>query len=418
MPWRKDKYKNPKQGKHGPIYNVVRGVTVRKDTRDIWAVYIEKGGKRKSIDFGIGRDGLAKAIKAAETIAASLNKLVLKPTGIKKKSSRHMFSAYSKQWLEGNVKLWSTGTYQRYGEVLRLYIWPYQGFLNKTVKEIKRRDIKQFMRKLYKIRSAATVEIAHSILCGILEEAVDDSILPSNPARNLRRKVLPKVRQRKVKKADVFSYEERDLFLEQAEKICLWGEVLILKVMAFVGLRLGEALAMRAEHIDFVRMTYDVCESYKIRKFGTPKTENSFREVDLPRFLIEELKSYILHLRKEALKAGKKTEISLLFLDPKENYRWPYSQRRIQGIMKKVCKRAGLKARNPHDLRHTYATTLLRSHKSPAYVKEQLGHHSIQVTVDIYGHLFPGECRNGLEEALLGPVRNPSEKHIYKSDGL
>jgi integrase len=43
-----------------------------------------------------------------------------------------------------------------------------------------------------------------------------------------------------------------------------------------------------------------------------------------------------------------------------------------------------------HDLRHTFASLLLSQGKSPAYVKEQMGHSSIQVTVDIYGHLIPG----------------------------
>ena len=52
---------------------------------------------------------------------------------------------------------------------------------------------------------------------------------------------------------------------------------------------------------------------------------------------------------------------------------------------------AGLQARrarrqNPHDLRHTYATILLVAGVSPAYVQKQLGHSSISMTVDIYGH--------------------------------
>ncbi len=48
-----------------------------------------------------------------------------------------------------------------------------------------------------------------------------------------------------------------------------------------------------------------------------------------------------------------------------------------------------------HLLRHTFASRLLQNRESPAYVKEQLGHHSIQVTVDIYGHLFPGGEQGG-----------------------
>jgi len=44
-------------------------------------------------------------------------------------------------------------------------------------------------------------------------------------------------------------------------------------------------------------------------------------------------------------------------------------------------------------MRHTYASLLLQQNESPAYVKEQLGHASIQVTVDVYGHLIPGANR-------------------------
>jgi len=43
-----------------------------------------------------------------------------------------------------------------------------------------------------------------------------------------------------------------------------------------------------------------------------------------------------------------------------------------------------------HDLRHTYASLLIGQGESLAYVKEQMGHHSIRVTVDTYGHLVPG----------------------------
>lgn len=42
------------------------------------------------------------------------------------------------------------------------------------------------------------------------------------------------------------------------------------------------------------------------------------------------------------------------------------------------------------DLRHTFASLLLQNGESPVYVKEQMGHSSIQITVDCYGHLIPG----------------------------
>jgi integrase len=95
----------------------------------------------------------------------------------------------------------------------------------------------------------------------------------------------------------------------------------------------------------------------------------------------------------------------VFFIDPNENGSWPYSQRKIQMLMKRVCKKANLRIRNPHDLRHTYATILLMAHQSPGYVQRQLGHSSIRITMDIYCHWTPGEGRKDLEMALLGDNR-------------
>lgn len=51
-----------------------------------------------------------------------------------------------------------------------------------------------------------------------------------------------------------------------------------------------------------------------------------------------------------------------------------------------------------HDLRHTFASLLLGNKESLDYVKEQMGHSSINVTVDIYGHLVPGGNRAAVDK--------------------
>ena len=55
-----------------------------------------------------------------------------------------------------------------------------------------------------------------------------------------------------------------------------------------------------------------------------------------------------------------------------------------------MLSKAGLRKIRLHDLRHTFGSLLIQSGASVVYVKEQMGHSSIQVTVDIYGHLIPG----------------------------
>ena len=57
--------------------------------------------------------------------------------------------------------------------------------------------------------------------------------------------------------------------------------------------------------------------------------------------------------------------------------------------------------------RHTFASLLLQNGESPAYVKEQMGHSSIQVTVDVYGHLIPGANRQAVDRLDEATGRNP-----------
>ena len=63
-----------------------------------------------------------------------------------------------------------------------------------------------------------------------------------------------------------------------------------------------------------------------------------------------------------------------------------------------------------HDTHHTFAILLIQNGESLAYVKEQMGHHSITITVDTYGHLVPGGNKaavdqlDGLETTT---IRNP-----------
>ena len=76
-------------------------------------------------------------------------------------------------------------------------------------------------------------------------------------------------------------------------------------------------------------------------------------------------------------------------------------------------KSAGLRRIRFHDLRHTFATLLLQNGESLAYVKDQLGHSSIRMTVDVYGHLVPGANRQAVNKLPSldesDPIELPSQ---------
>jgi integrase len=69
--------------------------------------------------------------------------------------------------------------------------------------------------------------------------------------------------------------------------------------------------------------------------------------------------------------------------------------------------RGGEAARDSfHDLRHTFASLLIQNGERLTYVKEQMGHSSIQVTVDVYGHLAPSANRPAVDRLDAQPIRN------------
>jgi hypothetical protein len=88
-------------------------------------------------------------------------------------------------------------------------------------------------------------------------------------------------------------------------------------------------------------------------------------------------------------------------------------------IFYRACEKAGLHRRPLHSTRHTFATLLLQQGESPVYVKEQMGHSSITVTVDTYKHWIPSANRDAvnrlpslinLSQNLRGGLAAPSHR--------
>jgi integrase len=75
----------------------------------------------------------------------------------------------------------------------------------------------------------------------------------------------------------------------------------------------------------------------------------------------------------------------------------PLDYSKVRKVFVKVLVKAGLARRNPHFLRHTFASLLLQQGESLKYVQEQLGHSSIKMTCDTYGHLVPGGNRQAVD---------------------
>ncbi len=116
---------------------------------------------------------------------------------------------------------------------------------------------------------------------------------------------------------------------------------------------------------------------------GSPKSEDSRRTVPLPAFLAAELRSHLRTIDPDAY----------VFTAPEGG------QLRHNNFMKRSWRKAVAEAGLPatlrfHDLRHTFASLMVAEGAHPKELQELMGHSSITVTLDRYGHVFPQRLSN------------------------
>ncbi len=370
-----------KDGKYGPIYTVAQGITVMQTKYGTWQLYLYQKGVRKRRNYDGGEEGLKKAILAAETLTRKL-----KLAGKAKNPDVLTLNKVADDWLKSNRARWSVGTYERYFQQLRDFIVPALGSF--PIQEISRIQVKDFLTNALKDKAPKTVELMHAVVSGVFQEAIDRGYVKENPASKLLNRLLPPKHRRNLSYPDPFSKDELKLVIKTAHQHLPEQFALVIEILAHTGLRLGECLAMHVDNIDLASRQYMVSETVKRQRYGMPKTGR--RLIDVPDDLAFKLERYIIGIRKVAMAEGRQV-----------GYLFPaVTDRHIQDAMERVCHLAKLRRRHPHDLRHTFASLLLMAHISPSYVQRQLGHHSIRMTCDTYGHWFPGEGRDRLNQAL------------------
>jgi integrase len=154
-----------------------------------------------------------------------------------------------------------------------------------------------------------------------------------------------------------------------------------------------------------------VQRNYPHGRFTSPKSKRS-RRVDLSK----QLRRALLELRDkrmlEAFMAGR-TSIADDLVFPSQVGTVIKPDNIVPRYMEPALERAGLRRFRFHDLRHTFGSLLIQDGASLTYVKEQMGHSSIQITVDTYGHLIPGAdiaCVDRLD-SRTSPHQSAPETH-------
>jgi integrase len=144
------------------------------------------------------------------------------------------------------------------------------------------------------------------------------------------------------------------------------------------GMREGELFGLQWTDIDWFSNQIHVKRTYNHRRFYEPKSKTSKRSIDLAPELVKELRQWRL--------ACPKNELNLVFTSeagtPEDAAN--FLKRRFFPTLKK----AKLPKIRFHDLRHTYAALVWEQTKDVKYLQTQLGHSSITMTMDVYGHLM------------------------------
>jgi integrase len=312
---------------------------------------------------------------------------------------------YAVEWLQSRRAEVSRSTFTSYEYALRVHVLPTLG--KYELGKLTRPVVRLFLGKLAertkangKPLSKDTVRIMRATLHAMLETAVEDGIVPVNVAHLKQKKNA--VAQRKAKgekqiriRQKVFTREQLILFLRAAwEHAPRYFPLFFL--MARAGLRIGEALVLKIGDIDFVERLINVERAIAKGEIGLPK-HGLTRQVDMSQQLAKILGQLVLDRKEELLRMGMSVDdLPNLWLFQNEAGK-PMDYSKVRKVFARLLGKAGLAQRNPHFLRHTFASLLLQQGESPVYVKEQLGHSSIDITVDTYGHLIPGGNRAAVD---------------------
>jgi integrase len=287
-------------------------------------------------------------------------------TYVDPKAGQVALGEYAQMWLTRQAHL-KPSTRSRYRAIVRCHVEP--AFGATPLAQIEHSAVAAWINELLDDGIAApTVRHIHRVLHMILNSAIDDGRLPRNPASRVK---LPHARSR----------DKRFLTHEQVATLAdaAGEDQLIIRVLAYCGLRFGELAALRVRNVDPLRRRLQIEESATEvdgrMVFGTPKSHQC-RSVPVPRSLITDL---------AAACAGKSPD-ELLFTAPEGGVLWLRNWRRR--VFDPAVEGAGLGQLSPHELRHTAASLAVAAGANVKAVQRTLGHASAAMTLDVYSGLF------------------------------
>lgn len=300
-----------------------------------------------------------------------------------------------KIWLFDYIKVHtSPNTLARYMLVYKNYVKPTE-LNSKKLSEIKFLYLQQYYNKLHKEGLAESkIQNLNKILRNFFNFCITNSYMLTNPTFRI---VIPKDEktENKVETIDIFTDEEIALISESSKDYmyCLFNLALA------TGLRKGELLGLELSCIDLenaeitvkqalkeVTVYDDINISKRELQISTTKNKKT-RVVPIPQTLIFDLKRHILNQRKLFFKNGLTYGDSDFVFTTRGCQ--PINPRNFQRAWVRTLKRANVRYRKFHNVRHTYASKLLIEGVDIKTISTLLGHSNISITADTYIHVVP-----------------------------
>ena len=413
------------------------GVSVREKSKDSneWWIFIRHAGERAAQKIGdkdTAEQVKAEILKEIRTgrfdiaaLKASRAMEIEKQEEEKPLTLRDYFEKTIQPLWEGSL---SRNTFLSYGGSFRVHILPTLGDL--ALSDITRDRVKKFVAELRKkhvmtasrkreeqeagfkdekserLLSKETIRNVLAALRACFTEAVESDIVAVNPASKLGKFYKEAADFRE--EIDSFSADDVSTLLQATREHFGFENYVLMLTLFHCGLRAGEAAGLYWSDLDVKNKTLLVRRQFTRGRKGKTKTRKR-RSVDTSTVLFAELQTLKKQRQAEYLAKGKNEIPDSIFLSPGQIV-WEDGQPAGRGqgsyvdmdnwrnrVFWRACDKAKIRRRRVHDTRHTFASLLLSNGEPLKYVSAQLGHSSIRMTADVYGHLEVGSNRAAMD---------------------
>lgn len=376
--------------------------TVKKDNSGKWRwrYNVAPPGTKAKWKSGRGFDRRGDAVAAMNVVIEQVGQDRARPLAHDRVET---VSSYAKLWLASlRTRGLAVATISCYQGSLERYVVPAIGEVDLGdvmplhFDELYAQMAAAASERTGKPLSARTIRLTHTICHKMFADAVKQRLIRSNPVDDAS---PPSSRAARAPEAKVWTHEQLRAFLADTAG---HGHHILWTVAAWTGLRRGELAALRWDAVDL--------ESHKIRVVASagidrergliettePKTDRSRRVVEIDGSTNQLLREHKLRQAELRLMAGPTwVGEGWVFCEPIDGSQ--LHPQKITDAFRRAVKRSELPPIKLHDLRHTYATIMLRAGASPKVVSELLGHASVSFTLDVYGHVMPGDQRQAVE---------------------